>query len=386
MTAEVSGATAAEGFRPWPTLNDAERSVMREVLTHGPSPRAEIARRLGVSRASLTRVTRNLLAQGLITEGAVELRGWTGRPSELIEIASDARHFFGVKLTGDAVYAVVTGLGAQERFSIDEPLATHELEGVVAQIARMFERCRTEFPDIVAGGVCLGGDLTQDRQVVVEAHYLGWRNVRLADILTERLGIPIATENDARALTAAEHWFGAGAGCSALAVVTIGAGIGFGFVIEDRLVTGAHGRAGRLDHLIVDTTGPECVDRGHSGCASAYLTSSAITRRLNAAEDYQDAVELARAGDEEALRVFADAGRALGTVLGTVANALDPQKIILTGEGLAVWELAQEHTRSALAATFDAGPDPLDLDVQPFEFDEWARAAAVVGIRATLRF
>lgn len=386
MATESRQGTAAVSPRTWPALNHAERGALREVLIHGPLPRSEIARRLGMSRASLTRVTRTLLEHGLIVEGAVQQRAWTGRPSELVQIAPVARHFFGVKLTGDAIYAAVTDLGAHEVAAVEETLISQDTDAVVERIAAIFDAFAQQFDDIVAGGVCLAGDLTQDRTVVVRSPFLGWTDVPLAGLLSEKLGIPVATENDVRALTAAEHWFGAGAGCSSLALITIGTGIGFGFVIDDKLITGAHGRAGRLDHLKIDDAGPVCAE-GHRGCASVYLTSGSIVRAVHGVDiDYTGAVELARAGHAGALRAFRDAGNALGTVIGTVANGLDPQKIILTGDGLAVWELAQPETMAAISNVFDAGPDPLDLDVQPFEFNEWARAAAVMGIRTALRF
>lgn len=386
MAEESPQRTAGTASRAWPVLNQAERGALREVLIHGPLPRAEIARRLGVSRASLTRVTRTLQEHGLITEGALEQRAWTGRPSELFEITPGARHFFGVKLTGDTIYAAITDLGAHDVATIEEHLRSREVGDVVESIAEIFAAFTERFDDIVAGGICLAGDLTQNRGIVVKSPFLGWSNVPLARLLSDRLGIPVSTENDVRALTAAEHWFGAGAGCSSLALITIGTGIGFGFVIDDKLVTGAHGRAGRLDHLKIDGAGPVCPE-GHRGCASVYLTSESIVRSIHGTDtDYAGAVELARTGHPGALRAFHDAGTALGMVLGTVANGLDPQKIILTGDGLAVWEFAHEQIATAIAETFNAGEEPLDVDVQPFEFTEWARAAAVVGIRTALQF
>jgi len=370
----------------WPTLNHVERGTLREVLIHGPLPRAEIARRLGVSRANLTRVTRNLLEHGLIVEGATEQRAWTGRPSELFEIAPTARHFFGVKLTGDTIFATVTDLGAHEIATAEQPIVSRASEDIAAQIGEMFAVFAERFDDIVAGGVCVAGDLTQNRKVIVHSPFLGWKNVPLARMLTDQLGIPIATENDVRALTATEHWFGAGAGCSSLGLITVGAGIGLGFVIDDRLVTGAHGRAGRLDHLEIDASGPVCAN-GHRGCASMYLTNEAIARNVDGLEiDYPGAVELARAGHPAAIRAFRAAAEALGKVIATLANSIDPEKIILTGDGLAVWELASADVRAAIDKTLIPGPEPLDLDVQPFQFNEWARAAAVVGIRTILRF
>ncbi|PJJ72938.1 putative NBD/HSP70 family sugar kinase [Diaminobutyricimonas aerilata] len=372
----------------WPPLAETERGALRELLIHGPLPRAEIARRLGMSRASLTRVTRALMEHGLIAEGEVELRGATGRPSELLVVRRDARHFFGVKLTGDTAFAVVTDLGARIVARHEEPIVSTEVDAVIDQIVAAHARFAADYPAITAGGVTLAGDLTEvgGRQIVKDSPFLGWHDVFLADLVTERLGIPMSAENDVRALTATEHWFGAGVGCRSLALITIGAGIGFGFVIDDRLVTGHHGRAGSLDHLPIDPAGPIC-GRGHRGCASAVLPSPAIVDALRMPGlDYPGVVALARDGHAPALRAFADAGHALGVLIGTVANALDPQKIVLTGDGLPLMELAGDVVHSVIDQVRAPGVPPIELDVQPFEFDEWARAGAVLGIRTALQF
>ena len=381
-----SGAPAATAA--WPALADAERGVLRELLVHGPLPRAEIARRLGVSRASLTRVTRVLMDHGLIREGDVELRGATGRPSELLVVRHEARHFLGVKLTGDTLFAVVTDLGAHIVAAHEEPIGSREPDAVIDQVAAVHARFTEDYGTIVAGGVALAGDVTvaDGRQVVTSSPFLGWRDVQLAERLTARLGIPTGAENDVRALTATEHWFGAGVGCSSLALITIGTGVGFGFVVDNRVVTGHHGRAGRLDHLPVDSAGPIC-GSGHRGCVSALLPNPAIVAALRIPGlDFAGVVELARDGHVGALRAFTDAGHALGVLIGTVANALDPEKIVLAGDGLVVMELAGDEVRTTIEQARAPGIPAPALDVQPFQFDEWARGGAVLGIRTMLRF
>jgi len=380
--------TIAQSPSTWPHLPDAERGALRELLMHGPLPRAEIARRLGVSRASLTRATRVLMEQAMVTEGEVALRGAMGRPSEMLVVRRDAHHFLGVKLTGDAVFAVVTDLSAQIVAQTEEPLVSTSVADTVDQIARIHARFAEQYADIRAAGVCLAGDLAsvEGRQIVTSSYFLQWRDVPLAEMLSERVGLPVTADNDVHALTAAEHWFGAGAGADSLALVTIGAGIGFGLIVDGKVMPGHHGRAGRFDHLLVDANGPSC-GLGHQGCASAYLPSESIVQGIGVADlDYAAAVELARAGDPAALAAFDRAGNALGIILGTVINGLDPERVILTGDGLAVLELAGERVRRTLDLVRLPSDDPVQLDVLPFEFTEWARAGAVAAIRLVLRF
>ncbi|MFG3341348.1 ROK family protein [Glycomyces sp. NPDC048151] len=370
----------------WPVLGGGERNALRELVIGGPQSRAEIARRLGISRTSLTRATRTLIEQGFVAEGAVELRGATGRPSELLHVRAGSRTMLGVKLTVDRLFAVVTDLNAAVLASHDEPLVSHSVQDVVDQIAGVCERFRDKHPNIAAAGIGLAGDVATagGRQIVVDSPFLGWRDVALADLVSRRLGVLVATENDVRALTAAEHWFGVGAGYESMALVTVGYGLGFGLVVGGGLVTGAHGKAARLDHLVVDPNGPRC-GSGHRGCASMYLTDWGIVSALRTPGlTYQDVLALARGGDPAAQRAFADAGNALGVLVATLANTIDPEKIVVTGEGIAVAELARTEVDAAIEAHRHPTGAPVDLDVQPFAFEEWARAGAVLAIRAGL--
>lgn len=378
----------SEGGPTAAPLSALERSTLRELLIHGPKSRAEIARELGMSRASLTRVTRTLMEQGLVAEGAVELRGTTGRPSEVIHIRPDGRRFLGVKLTSDRLFAVVTDLAAQALAEHDEPLVSQSVEDVVAQIGGAYARFTGEFPDIAAAGIGLAGDVASvgGRQIVLESPFLGWREVPLADLVSERLGVRAAAENDVRALTAAEHWFGIGAGYESMVLITVGTGIGVGIVVDGKVVTGANGRAGSLEHLPIDPSGPRC-ERGHRGCLASYLANAAIVGALRTPGlDYASVVELARGGDPAARQAFRDAGHALGVLTATLANAIDPEKIVITGDGIAVTELARDELDAAIAAGRQSDEAPIALDIQPFEFDEWARAGAVLAIRDFLRF
>lgn len=328
------------------------------------------------------------MAGGFLAEGGTQLRGLTGRPSELLHVVADARHFLGIKLTGDALYAVVTDLCARTVASMEEPLVSKDVADVVTQIAEVAAGYRLEFPDLTAVGVCLAGRIERRRDVsvVMDSAFLGWDDVPLAQLVHQRTGLPATTDNDVQALTAAEHWFGAGAGFDSLAVITIGAGIGCGLVVNGQLVSGAHGAHGLIGHTIVDLDGREC-SLGHRGCASSYLLNESIAEAaLGPGEEasYPAAVARAEAGDRPALAAFSRAGRALGILIGTIVNVIDPAKVILTGDGLPVYPLARDEVHAAIASTVGSGPPPVDLDVQPFDFDEWARGGAVCAIRHVL--
>ena len=332
------------------------------MLINGSTSRAELARRTGLSRTSLTRLTRDLVELGFVTEGETSAPNGRGRPSEILNLEPGSAQFAGVKLTGEALYAVVTDLHANVIEIEDRPLVSRYVPDVVAQIAEIVGRFEAAHPRLASVGVCLAGDVEQvrGRSVVVGSHFLGWDNVPLGSLLEAETGLPVAISNDVQALTAAHHWFGAGVGCSSLVLVGLGAGIGAGIVVNDELVRGTHGHPGKVGHVRVSDSGPTC-DRGHVGCASAYVTIPAILH--NAADtSFERVLERAAAGDAAAQSALDDAGYALGVVVAQLLNFIDPEKAIVTGEGLAVARVGMAAMELALAERLDPASERSEIE------------------------
>jgi predicted NBD/HSP70 family sugar kinase len=345
----------------WPALHDAQRAVLREVLVHGSRSRADLARRVGLSRASLTRLTRDLVELGLVAEGETRPLEGRGRPSEMLRLRPEAAHFVGIKLTGEALYAAVTDLHAEVIATEERPLSDRSVDAVVELMVELVGMLRVRFPRLSAVGICLAGDveMIRGRSVVVGSHFLGWEAVELQLLVEREVGIPVTVDNDVQALTMAHHWFGAGVGCHSLAVVGFGAGIGAGIVVSEN--------------------GPGC-DRGHPGCVSAYATMPALLRNAGAAS-LVDAIASAEGGDATAMDALERAGRALGVVVATLADLIDPEKIIITGEGLAVARFSRSSLEDEVVRRLDPASERVHLELQDFAFTDYAWAAAISAIR-----
>jgi predicted NBD/HSP70 family sugar kinase len=167
-------------------------------------------------------------------------------------------------------------------------------------------------------------------------------------------------------------------------VVTIGVGVGCGIVVHDRLVEGAHGAGGWVGHRPLAGCAV-CAD-GHRGCAAGMLTSGAITAAVSPAlgrpVSYDEFLELARAGQPAARRVADDAGQALGLLVADVANLVDPDLVILTGDGIGLVDVARAPLDAAMEASRDPAGPRVRVDVAPFAFTEWARGGAAVAVQA----
>jgi predicted NBD/HSP70 family sugar kinase len=307
-----------------------------------------------------------------------------GRPSLPLEVVPERAFFIGMKLTDNTLFTVLVDLASAVRVELSRPLINAEVDYVLGEITDVVIGIVAQYPDIAGIGIGLAGRNLPTDTHVHDSEFLGWDNVPLATLVEERVGLPVVLANDVRALAAAEHWFGAATGVSDFAVITAGAGIGCAIVLHDRVVEGVRGSAGSLTHFPIDDRGPLC-PLGHRGCASAFATSWAITRAIGTplgrpGMSLAEAADLARGGHPLARRVFDDAGRAVGTLVGQVDNILDVDLIILSGEANAIFELAAEPIAAAIAHACEL-PVKARVVVRPLGFSAWARGAAVVAIQ-----
>ncbi|CAL9624685.1 ROK family protein [Streptomyces sp. enrichment culture] len=221
---------------------------------------------------------------------------------------------------------------------------TQALRALAAQAAR-----RNLAP--VAAGVVVPGIVDEPAQLAVESVNLGWRNVPLAALLTDALGLPVVLGHDVRAGGAAEHRLGAASGANDALFVAIGTGISAAVIADGRLLR-AHGHAGELGHLPVaqETTRCAC---GGVGCleavASARAIASAYTARSGRPVDGAEGVVASAAhGDPDACRVWERAIDALAQALTVSVSLLGPEVIVIGGGLSEAGSLLLDPLRTAL--------------------------------------
>lgn len=369
----------------WRPLEGASQRVALEILLDGPLSRAELSRRVGLSPGSLTRLTKPMVESGLLVEadaGPTDAR--VGRPSQPLDLDPAAHHFVGVKLTGDTAVGVLTTLRAEVIATAERPLTDHAPTTVAAVVTELADELAARAPAPVTGlGVSLGGRVANNSEVRW-GPFLDWVDVPLGDILATNTDVPLVIANDVAALTEATHWFGPCRGMDRFVLLTIGAGIGYGLVVHNRAVESPDISIGLIGHHPLLPDGPPC-DRGHRGCASGLLVADSITRQIGTALgrtiDYQECLELAAKGDPAARQVVGTAGRALGKLIAAAANFIMPECVVLGGEGVRLAEVAHDELLAGLHADRHPSAAEFGLVLQPADFTEWARGAAVVAIQ-----
>ena len=360
--------------------------TLLSLISVGPMSRGELGGRLGLSPATTTRTVRPLIEAGLIEERPPVEASGPGRPTRLLAVVAGSATVAGVKLTADRLYAVLTDPLGEVLVGDSLPLTETDAESVTSLIASVVERLAGRSgrrPDVI--GISLGAAVVGRRTVVV-ATFLGWRDVPLAARVAEATGLPCAVANDVRAFAYAEAWFGAGRGKDPFALVTLGAGIGCGIVMGGQAISGARGAAGSVGHLPVDPSGPSC-EIGHPGCARALASTAGIVRA--AAEHLgceEQGLDLERLLDPELRRqsgvdgVLRRAALAAGRVVGTLIAYVDPELVVVSGEGIAVVEAYRETFEKEVDALRHWAAAPVPVLLRPFEFDEWARGAAALAL------
>jgi len=343
---------------------------------HGAESRVRLAERLNLSPASLTRLVKPLLAAGVLVEADSVRNSTMGRSALLLDVVQDDYRFVGVKLTSDTAYGVLTDLRAQVIATTSTPLASTEPAVVVSAVREVVAELGADL-ELDGVGVTLGGKV---RDGVVDSPYLGWNGMAVARLFADE-PVPHHVENDVVGLINAEHWFGWGRGFRDFALLTIGAGIGYGLVLHDRLVPIATGPVG---HLPIHAGGPLC-SAGHRGCLSSYATIPAITAAASVGHraqlDFEQVADLARGGDAVATQVLEEAAWAVGRAISTIADVTSVPRVILSGEAVALTHLAQASLDAGLREYHPAGAPEVDVVVQPADFFEWARGAAVLAIQ-----
>ncbi|MFH8745776.1 ROK family protein [Streptomyces rimosus] len=271
------------------------------------------------------------------------------------------RHVIALDVGGTGMKAALAGADGTLLYEARRPTGRERgPEAVVATILDFAEELReighARFgAPAVAAGVAVPGIVDDTHGIAVYAANLGWRDVPLRALLSERLGgVPVALGHDVRTGGLAEGRIGAGQDADRFLFVPLGTGIAGAIGIEGRIEAGAHGSAGEIGHIVVRPGGPEC-GCGQRGCLETLASAAAVGRAWAAAcadpeATAADAAKAVESGDGRALAVWQDAVDALADGLVTSLTLLDPDTLIIGGGLAEAGDTLFEPLREAVRA------------------------------------
>lgn len=177
---------------------------------------------------------------------------------------------------------------------------------------------------------------------------LPWPSINLAELVSEKFGIPVAITNDANAAALGEMTYGAARGMKDFIMITLGTGVGSGIVINGQMVYGANGFAGELGHVIVKRNNGRLCGCGRTGCLETYCSATGVARTAREfleartepsilrhldidAITSKDVYDAAVQGDKLAKDVFEYTGNILGEAMADMVSFSAPEAFILFG-------------------------------------------------------
>lgn len=320
-------------------------AILDLVRQEGPLARSAIARRLGMSLPTVMRIVGDLMEEDLVRfQGTSESTG--GRPRALLEFNGNAYAVVGVDLGGTKMFGTVADLSGTVQHEIYLP---HDCDGPSDPLERLCELIEKLLdtprpPGQRIRGIGIGAPgITLNREgIVTWAPSLGWRDLPLKQILTDRFDELIFVENDVRLAALGEWGFGAGRGAQSLVCIAVGTGIGAGIILGGALYRGHNQSAGEIGYL---PPGPEFLGRryDHFGALESLASGLGIAergRRLLAQEGIsapsekltaEDVFAAVRRGEPWAQQVASETVDYLSLAIASISSLLDPEVIVLGG-------------------------------------------------------
>ena len=326
-------------------------AILRMIWEARTISRAELARRAGLSRSTVSEIVTMLLDTTLVREAGVgESQG--GRRPIVLAFQDDACSILGVDMGATHVRVLLSDLRGRVLASQQREFpARTDPTGARTLITALCEACRQTAGDEAGTllGIGIGVPSPVDPRAperVSEVAMPAWGGRHGFEAIAAHFGVPLRVDNDATLGALAERWWGAARGLDDVAFVKGATGVGAGHVVAGRSFRGAHGVAGEIGHLTIDASGPPC-NCGNRGCLQTYVGTAALEDRARALHSRHpgsrllpgDAftrrfVEAAHAGDVLALRMVDEIAEHLGVAVASMLNLMNPDAVIFGG-GLA---------------------------------------------------
>jgi glucokinase-like ROK family protein len=340
-------------------------SVLQLLWEKGRISRAEISRRAGLSRSTVSEIIGTLLPTGLVAEvGAGPSSG--GRRPIVLEFQDDACFILGAELGATHVAVALTDLrGRVLRWEHRSHPVRTDPAGSRELLAALCEECsdgerKTDRP-LLGIGVAVPSPVDPGRSNWLSELVLPeWKGSLGLQELGRRFGVPLLVDNDANLGALAEHWWGAGYGVDDFAYVKVATGVGSGHVIGGEIYRGATGVAGEIGHLAIDPHGKPCIC-GLRGCLATLVGAPALEARARELRALHPGSALARgdlgifaietaalAGDPLALQVVEEAAGHLGIAVAGMLNLMNPSMVVVGGGLARLGELLLEPLRETV--------------------------------------
>ena len=352
-----------------------ERTVLEAIRAGAPISRAEISRRSGISKPTVSLALRSLLDAGLVREAERGPDG-PGYGAVYFEPVAEAAVVLGLDLGARFVRGAVCDLGGAIRARQDVELAVADAEDAIEAIGRLRDSLlgTAALDPTLVDSVIVGvpGVVADDGTLKLVENVAGLEGRRFADELQAALGLAVALENDINLAALGEQWQGVARGVSDFVFLSVGTGMGAGLVLGGELHRGRNGAAGELDFALGELG--EAVDPAAPQVAE-------LARERTGLADPPALFAAARTGDRVARAVVEEVARRIALHLTPVAAVADVELVVLGGGIGANGDLLLEPVARLLAEWL---PFPPRIAVSTLGEAAVLTGAVAVGLQAAL--
>ncbi|WP_030456849.1 ROK family protein [Herbidospora cretacea] len=321
------------------TVRDLRRGnravLLRALYFAGPTSRHELTALTGLSAATVSNVTGDLLADDIIVEaGLVDSDG--GRPRVLLRVNPTYGFAIGVDVGETHVRVELFDLDMNELAKSEFALrpGAHDVDVVVRHVLSGIDAVVADSgvpPSKVLGvGVGVPGIVERGPEAMIHAQTFGWDSVPLGTLLRAGTPFPLHIDNGAKTMGQAEMWFGAGRGSRHAVIALIGSGVGASIIADGMTYRGANSSAGEWGHTKIAIGGRSCRCGGR-GCLEAYIGAEAVLERagidVDTSTEQAAFAELVTSGSP----VVDETVEYLGAGLANLINLFNPERIVVGG-------------------------------------------------------
>jgi len=313
-------------------LKNNNRYRILDLLRYKSLSRAELSRKTGLAKSSVTTLVNEMINEGILLEiGPAQKRGTAGRTRIMLDINGDYGFALGINLHRKRISVSAVDIKGKElwNFTIStvELTANTAFELIKKALPEKLAEAKLDINKLLGLGVSAPGPLDCEKGIILEPpNFKLFNNFPIVEKLQEEFGCPVILENDAVTLAIAEHCYIKKQVGSSLFVI-VSNGIGGALMKNGDIYGGSHGIAGELGHISIDPFGEEC-PCGNRGCLEQYATLSALKNRFNIA----DSAELTSNESENGKKAFDFLIKTLGNALVGAVNLFDLDTVILYGE------------------------------------------------------
>jgi len=364
-----------------------ERTVLEAIRAGAPISRAEISRRAGISKPTVSLALQSLLEAGLVREASVR-PGGPSYGAVFFEPVPEAAYVLGLDLGARFLRGAVCDLAGEIRARQDVELRGADAEGALSAISSLHASlvAAAALPVERIDGIVLGVPGVLDTATatlqLTTPNIPGLEGRAFADDLRERLGVPVTIENDVNLAAVGERWVGVARGVDDFAFLSIGTGMGMGLVLGGELHRGNHGAAGEVDWALAGLS--EEVDPSAEGVAmlAAELKSGgSFETSLAPPYDAREVFAAARRGDRLARTVVNEVARRIAAHVSPIAAVADPALVVLGGGLGTNGDLLLDPVRRLLGEWLPFAPR---VEISSLGEAAVLMGALAIGLRAAL--